>query len=202
MPDLFGSFWSRAGSFAATALRLTLMILLGLAGVALLRTPVERIAARTAANPVRSGLIGLLAEVLFVPVLVLTVVVLAVSIIGIPLLALVPFGVVLVVLLMLVGFIGLAYQLGLYLIGKFGWPERGAYAAVTIGVLAIGAITLIARLASLAGGFVVGAPLAAVGYLVEYVAWTVGFGATILTWFETQRGGRPPVTTPAAPSMT
>ncbi|HEY3231645.1 MAG TPA: polymer-forming cytoskeletal protein [Roseiflexaceae bacterium] len=203
MPDLFGSFWSRAGSFAATALRLTLLILLGLAGVALLRTPVERIAARIATSPVRAGLIGLLAEVLFIPVLVLTVVVLAVSIIGIPLLALVPFGVVLVVLLMLVGFIGLAYQVGTYLLGRFGWPDRGAYATVTVGVLAVGAVTLIARLASLAGGFLIGAPISAVGYLVEYIAWTIGFGATILTWFETQRGTRlaAPTVPPAAPAQ-
>ena len=57
--------------------------------------PVQQIAARIAAEPLRAGLVGLLAEILFVPVLVVTVLALVISIIGIPLLLLVPFGIVL-----------------------------------------------------------------------------------------------------------
>lgn len=185
-PVMFGSFWSRFGSLAATVLRISLLVLLGIITVAVGRNPIERIAARTAASPVRSGLIGLLAEILFLPVLVLTVVVLAVSIVGIPLLALVPFAVLLLMLVMLVGFIGLAYQIGGWLITRFGWTARSGYAAVAIGVVAIGLLTLVAKLAALAGGFLLGVPLTALGYFVEYVAWTIGFGAAILAWYETQ----------------
>jgi hypothetical protein len=210
LSDLFGSFWSRLGSLTATVLRLTLLVLFGVVAVAFGRNPIERIAARTAASPLRSGLIGLLAEILFLPVLILTVVVLAVSIVGIPLLALMPFAVLLVILVMLVGFLGLAYHIGRQLTSRFGWTERGAYAAVAIGVVAIGALTLVAKVAALAGGFLLGAPLAALGYVVEYVAWTVGFGATILAWYETQTRfgpGRhaataPPMATPPTPSPT
>lgn len=186
IPVMFGSFWSRFGSLAATVLRISLLVLLGLIVVALGRNPIERIAARTAATPVRSGLIGLLAEILFLPVLILTVVVLAVSIVGIPLLALVPFAILLLMLVALVGFVGLAYQIGSWITNRFGWTERGAYAAVAIGVVAIGAVTLGAKLVALGGGFVPGAPLTGLGYLVEYVAWTIGFGAAILYWYETQ----------------
>ena len=103
-PALFGTFWSRIGSLASTASRLAVLAMVALIVVAFGRNAVERIAARTAAAPVRSGLIGLLAEILFVPVLVLTAVVLAVSIVGIPLLFLLPFAVLLVMLVALVGF--------------------------------------------------------------------------------------------------
>src|SRR5262245_17901675 len=66
-PGFFGTFWSRFGSLAATALRLAVLALVAVIIVAFGRNAVERIAARTAAAPVRSGLIGLLAEILFVP---------------------------------------------------------------------------------------------------------------------------------------
>lgn len=190
-PDFFGNFWRRLGSLAATVLRVSLLVILGVVVVAFGRNPIERIAARIAATPLRSGLVGLVAEILFFPVLILTVVVLAVSIIGIPLLVLVPFAILLLMLVALVGFVGLAFQIGSRLTSRFGWTERGAYAAVALGVVAIAAVTLLAKLAALAGGFLLGAPLAGVGYLVEYVAWTIGFGAALLYWYETQtRFGR------------
>jgi len=185
-PALFGTFWSSVGSLAATALRLAVLAMVAVIIVAFGRNAVERIAARTAAAPVRSGLIGLVAEILFVPVMVLTAVVLAVSIIGIPLLFLMPFAVLLVMLVALVGFVGLAYHVGRWIASRFGWREPGAYGSVAIGVVAIGGLTLLAKLAALGGGFVIGAPLAGLGYFVEFVAWTVGFGAAILYWYESQ----------------
>jgi len=184
---------------------MTLLVLVGLIALAFGRQPIQRIAARTSAAPIRAGLVGLLAEILFLPVLILLVVVLAVSIVGIPLLALVPFAILLVVLVMLVGFVALGYQLGRQLTCRFGWTERGDYLAVALGIVAIGGLTLMAKLAAFAGGFLLGAPLTALGYIVEYVAWTVGFGATILVLYETQRrvgtgrtvAGTPPADEPS-----
>jgi hypothetical protein len=199
-PAFFGTFASRMGSLALTASRLAVLAMVAVIVVAFGRNAVERIATRTAAAPVRSGLIGLLAEILFVPVMVLTAVVLAVSIIGIPLLFLLPFAILLVLLVALVGFVGLAYHVGRWVASKFGWREPGAYGSVAIGVVAIGGLTLLAKLAALGGGFVIGAPLTALGYSVEFVAWTVGFGAAILYWYETQtRFGHRPATAPAPP---
>jgi len=201
--NMFGPFWSSRGSLTTTVLRLGLLGLLGMIVVAFGRNPIERIAARTAATPLRSGLAGVLAQILFLPVVILTVVVLAVSIVGIPLLLLVPFAVLAVMLVMLVGFIGLAYQIGRRLTTRLGWNEGSAYLAVAIGVVAIGAVTLLARLAAFGGGFFVWVPLTALGYVVEYVAWAVGFGAAILAWYETQtRFGsrRQTATPPPAPS--
>jgi hypothetical protein len=198
MSQMFGPFWSRLGSLAATIVRLTLVLLVGLVVIAFGRGAIERVAARTAATPGRAGLIGLLAQILFVPVLVLTCVVLIVSIVGIPLLVLVPFGVLLLMLVMLVGFVGLAYHVGRLVASRVRGAEPGPYASFAIGVLTIGAVTLIAKLGALVGGFLL-FPLTAVGYVVEYIAWTVGFGAALLYWYETQtRFGR----RPAAPATT
>lgn len=201
-PAMFGDFWSRAGSLAATALRLTVLALVAVVIVAFGRNAVERIAARTAATPLRSGLIGLVAEILFFPVMILTVVVLAVSIIGIPLLFLVPFAVLLVMLVALIGFVGLAYHVGRWIVRRFGWSEPAAYGAVAVGVVAIGGLTLLAKLAALGGGFLVGGPLTGLGYLVEYVAWTIGFGAAILYWYESQTrfGSHRPATPAPTPA--
>jgi hypothetical protein len=188
-------FW-RAGGLAGTLLRVALVLLLALAVVALGPAYVERIADRTAVDPLRAGLIGFFAELLFFPALVITVVVLAISIIGIPLLVLVPFGIVLALVVLLVGFTGVAYQVGRALHARFGWSGRGAYASVALGVIVIGALTVLARSASLIGGGVFGFPLAALGYFVEYVAWTIGFGAAILVWLNRRR---PELHIPALP---
>jgi hypothetical protein len=187
-PRMFGSVWSRVWGLGATILRLAVLVLVGLIIAAFGRNALERIGERTAATPVRSGLIGLAAEVLFLPVVVLTVVVLAISIVGIPLLVLVPFAILLVMVVALMGFIALAYRFGGRLTGKFGWNAPGPYGSVAIGVIALGTLTVIGKLAGLAGGFVLGAPLTAVGYVVEYVAWTIGFGAALLYWYEMQQG--------------
>lgn len=202
LPMMFGSSWSRLGSLGVTVLRLTVVLLIGLVVIAFGRSAIERMAARTAATPVRSGLIGLLAQVLFVPVLILTCLVLVVSIVGIPLLALVPFAVLLLMLVMLVGFVALASHVGRRVVSTLGRAEPGPFGAFAVGVVTIGAVTLIARLGALAGGRLL-APVTVMGYFVEYVAWTVGFGSALLYWYETQTrfgGRRPAVSVPPAPA--
>ena len=190
------AFVWRLGGLAATLLRVVLVLLLTLVVVAFGPGVVARIADRTAVDPVRAGLIGFFAELLFFPLLVVTVFVLAVSIIGIPLLVLVPFGILLALVVLLVGFTGVAYQVGRTLHARFGWIERGEYASVALGVVVIGGLTVLARSAALIGGDLFGIPLAALGYVVEYAAWTIGFGAAILVWL---RGRRRELHVPALP---
>ena len=194
--------FSRGRGLPGTLLRITLLILMALVVVLLGGRWVETIADRAAIEPVRAGFTGLLAEVAFVPLVVLTIVVLAVSIIGIPLLLLVPFAVVLAIVLMFIGFTGVACEAGRLLSARFG-IRRGPYATVALGVLAVVGTTLIARVIALGGGFVFGTviagPLAALGYLVEYVAWTMGIGAIILTWHH-RRQAQPSTATPVSGS--
>jgi hypothetical protein len=181
------TFLWRVGGLAGTVLRVVLILLLALVVVAFGPGVVARIADHTAVDPVRAGLVGFFAELLFFPLVVVTIVVLAISIIGIPLLVLVPFGILLALVVLLVGFTGVAYQVGRTLHARFGWSGRGEYASVALGVLVIGGVTVLARSAALIGGDLFGFPLAALGFAVEYVAWTIGFGAAILVWLRSRR---------------
>jgi hypothetical protein len=181
-----------------TLLRLGLVMLLGMLVALVAARPVERIGLRASQEPWLSGFTGLLAQLLFVPVLVLTVVILAVSLIGIPLLVLVPFGVIAFLLAVLIGFTGVALQLGRWAVG----PDRPMFVAMAVGIILVAVVTLVARVLAL-----VPAPLwpitwmiGVLGFLVEYVAWSVGLGAALLSRFGT-RGAPydPPVAPPPIP---
>jgi hypothetical protein len=187
---IFRDTIGRVGSLAGTLLRIGLLSLLALAVMAFRRSWIERVAERASSDPMRSGLTGFLGEVLFAPVLIVTFVILLVSIIGIPLLVLLPFGVMLIWLVALVGFTGVAYYVGGLLATRFGWIDRSAYVVLLLGVLAIALITVIARAAAIVGGGLLAFPLMFVGYAVEYLAWTLGFGAAILAWHRHHRATR------------
>jgi hypothetical protein len=190
---IFRDTIGRVGSFAGTLLRIGFLALLALIVVAFGQTWIERIAERASADPLRSGLTGFLGEVLFIPLLLITAVVLIVSIIGIPLLVLLPFAFLTVWIVALVGFTGVAYYVGGVLAGRFGWTDRSIYVVVLLGVLAIALITLVARAAAILAGGLFAFPVAFVGYVVEYLAWTLGFGAAILAWHRHWRMRRVPV---------
>ncbi len=199
------NLFARAGGFFGTLLRTTLLILFGLVVVLLGGRFIDAIAERTASEPLRSGFTGLLAEVLFVPLVVLTVVVLAVSIVGIPLLLLIPFAVALAVVLTIIGFTGVACVVGRFVSERIG-IGRSPYLSVALGVLVVLGITLVAKLSALLGGVVfgvvIGSALAVLGFLAEYLAWTIGIGALILTWLNRRHRGHPaaPAGTVATPA--
>jgi hypothetical protein len=165
----------------ATLLRLGLLMMLGWLFVAVGRGPVQRIADRAAAEPVKAGLVGLLVEVLFLPILVVVIVLLAISIIGIPLLALVPLALLALVLVLIAGFTAMAMRVGQW-IGSLGSNQPEAYTAVAIGTIVLLSFAVMAKLAFLAGGFVAGfgIVLALIAFCVEYLVWTVGLGAAVL----------------------
>jgi len=196
---IFGSFASRVGRLTTTIARVLMFMLFALIVTAVGHRPVQEVAARILAEPVRMGLMGLLAEILFVPVLCVTVLALLISIIGIPLLILVPFAIILMGVVMLVGYTAAAHLAGGWALERIGRTERNPYFVVTIGIVAIAGLTLLGRLLAIAlGGF--GAPLYIVGYLIEYLAWTVGFGAAIQTWIQMRRGPAAPPLSTAAPA--
>jgi hypothetical protein len=186
--------------FAGTLVRIALVMLL--AGIVLLvaRTPVQQIADKAAAEPFKSWAVGFLAEILFVPLLVLTVVVLAVSIIGIPLLLLVPVAIVGVMVVCLVGFTGIAYHIGRLIEERFEQIRNRPYLATIAGICVIVGPLLAARLVGLIGGLgAIAGILMAAGFVVEYVAWTTGLGAAALVRFERPRPAvQPPTAIPAA----
>jgi hypothetical protein len=174
--------------FMGTSVRVGLLMLFAALVLLVARTPVEQVAERIACEPVKSWLVGFVAEILFLPVFVLTIFVLAVSIIGIPLIVLlVPVVIVGGIMVFLVGFTGLAYHIGRTLQSRIEQLRARPYLATLTGVMFVLSPLLLGRLVGLTGemGLIVGL-LVAVGVAIEYVAWTTGLGAAALVRF-----GRP-----------
>jgi hypothetical protein len=159
-------------------LAVTLVVLLG-------PNALEQVRARVAGEPWTTLGAGLLGQVLVGPALGALVIVLIISIVGCLLLALVPFLIIGLLIATLVGFAGVAYQVGRVLEGRFGWQFGGPYLATIVGVLAIESLSLVGHLLSIGGGFLHFFAMIFLffGLIVRYLAWTMGFGAAILTAF-------------------
>jgi hypothetical protein len=181
-----------------TVMRVSLVVLLALLIALIAARPVQRISDRVGRDPWLSGFTGLLAQLLFIPVLVLTIVVLAVSIIGIPLLLLVPFAIIGFLIAMLIGFAGVALRVGRWAVGE----ERPVFLALAVGVILVSAMALVTRTLAL-----LPVPLWPISWILgfsafflEYLAWTVGLGGALLTRFGTRGTAMPfDVTPPPLP---
>jgi hypothetical protein len=177
------------------------LILAFLAAVAMLiaRVTVERSAERTASEPMKTTLVGIVAQLLLIPAFVLVAILLAVTIVGIPLLLLLPFAALFLVLMAVAGFSGTALTIGRVARRRFGSEGDAPYVDLLAGVLVIMLPLLVARIVGLAGWAV--SPLVflliAVGLCVEYLAWASGFGAVLINVFTRWQARRSP---PAAPS--
>jgi hypothetical protein len=187
----WGSMVGAAFALVFTLTRLAILCLLAALVVLFGRNYMERAAAHAANETVKAGAIGLLAQLLFLPVLVITIVVLVMTIIGIPLLLLLPFVFLGIGIIAVIGFAAVGYRLGGLLLMRLGWATDNPYTTTIAGILLVMSPLLLARLLGLVLPFTFG--LGLIGMLLEYVAWTVGFGAVALTRFS-----RPPVTTIAA----
>ncbi len=203
--------FSAADRLVATLLRLAVIGLFAAIMVLVAPTPVRRVSERVAAEPLKAGVIGLTAQLLFVPLLVLTVLILVVSIVGIPLLVLVPVGVVILLLAFLLGFAGTGLALGDVISRRFATSRMSMVAALAVGLALVWGLTVVARFAGMAG-----TPVRALfsvvllaGFVVEYAAWTVGLGGVLLSRFG-RRGlpqkpvgpNAPPIVEPMGPDPT
>jgi hypothetical protein len=188
-------FWSFGAipRLFGTALRLSLLLLVTGIAMIIARRGVEASAERVIENPLKVTAVGLLAELLVLPVLVLTVVVLSISIIGIPLLLLMPFVVVGLIFMALVGFTGTAAAVGGLVQRRMSGGVRVDFAAVLVGLLVILSPLLVARLLALGGWPLtpVAMILVGVGFAVELLAWASGFGAMLINAFTRWQARRP-----------
>jgi len=151
-----------------------------------------------ASSAVGSGLLGVAAEILFVPALVALVVVLAISIVGIPLLGAIPFALALGALAWTGGFAAVASCLGAWLRGGSIERSSSLVTDLLIGFIAISGLTLIAHVIAVGAGWMT--PLVwmmrAAGVAVEYAAWTIGLGAALSGRFVRPRS-TPPMPVPS-----
>jgi hypothetical protein len=188
-----------AERLVGSGFRFLLMVLLVALSVVIARPTVESAAARLSENPIQATLVGIAAQILVFPILIVSAILLAISIIGIPLLLLLPFVVLLLLFMALFGFSGSAFATGQWARRRLGFSGAGSgISDAALGVFIILLPLLIGRIM----GFVVG-PLAflmvGMGLLVEFVAWTSGFGAVLTNSFsrwQARRSARHAVTPP------
>jgi hypothetical protein len=189
----WGSLVGAAFALVFTLTRLAILCLLAALVVLFGRSYMERTADLAATETVKAGAIGFLAQLLFLPVLIITIVVLVMTIIGIPLLLLLPFVFLGLAVVAVVGFTAVGYRLGHLLLERLGWSADNPYLTTIAGIVLVMSPLLLARLLGLILPFTFG--LGLIGMLLEYAAWTVGFGAVALTRF-----GRQNVPTVATPT--
>jgi len=185
-----------------TTFRFVLLSLAACLAFVVARRGVEGSAQRVADDPVKATLVGLVAWVLFVPMIVLTAIVLAISLVGIPLLVLLPFAVVAVLVMALVGFSGTAYAIGQWVRRRFGIATTSGFADICTGILVILLPLLLGRVVAL-GGWTFSPVvflLVAVGLGVEFLAWASGFGAMLTNMFSRWQATRAARSVPQTPS--
>ena len=181
---VFGGFRPVA-RLVGTTFRFLLLALVGCLALVVARRAVEESAQRVTDDPVKTTLVGLVAWILFVPLFVLAAIVLAVSLIGIPLLVLLPFAVVVMLVMAVVGFSGTAYAVGQGARRRFGIATMSGFADICLGILIILLPLLLGRVLAL-GGWTLSPVvflLVATGLAVEFLAWASGFGAVLTNIF-------------------
>jgi hypothetical protein len=169
-----------------TVFRIAFLAVLMAFIIIIARAPVARIGRSAAAEPAKAFALGLLAEILFVPALVIASVSLIITIIGIPLaVILVPVAILGAFAALLLGFTALACRLGEWIEDRMGWRANSAFLATSIGLVLVLGPTMLARALGVApeplrwSGF----GLLLLGVTLEFIVWTMGLGATLMTGF-------------------
>jgi hypothetical protein len=186
-------------SLFGTVFRIALLAVLMGTIILVARAPVARIGRSAAAQPGRAFALGLLAEILFVPALIIASISLIITIIGIPLvIVLLPLAVFVAFVALLLGFTAIVCRVGEWIEDRMGWHANSAFLAMTIGLALVLGPTILARAMGIAPGPFrwTGFSLLAVGIAFEFVIWTIGLGATLMTGF-----GRWSTVPPPAPPV-
>ncbi len=191
----FGDF-SRWISLFGALFRISLLAILMALVLIVARAPVARVGRAAAAEPGRAFLLGLATEILFLPALIIASIGLIVTIIGIPLVALlVPVAFLTIFAALILGFTGIACRLGEWVEDRLGWRGHSAFLATAIGLMLVIGPTFASRLIGLApdplrfGAWAV----LLTGALIEFIVWTIGLGATLMTGFGRWSTSPPPV---------
>ena len=199
----FGDF-GRWISLLGAVFRVSLLAILMALVLIVARAPVARVGRAAAAEPGRAFLLGLAAEILFLPAVVIASIGLIVTIIGIPLVVvLVPVAFLTIFAALILGFTGIACRLGEWVEDRLGWRGNNAFLATTIGLLLVIGPTFVSRMIGVAPApLQLGAwALLFTGALIEFIVWTVGLGATLMTGFGRWSTAPPPVPPVAQPGI-
>src|SRR4051812_26125362 len=207
MPTI-GRVWWEGAALAFTIGRFVLILLISSILVVVSPRWTTGIAARLVAGPGVSAISGFAGEILFGPALICLAVALIITIVGIPLLAALPLLVAGFALTWVAGYAAVAGLLGARLRGADWYVQGIRPLDVFIGSCILSSITIAGQVLMFSSGWL--APLAlsvrGTGWLIEYIAWTIGLGAALFAWFRPtgfNQGSVPPAVPPLpAPSPT
>ncbi len=189
--------WWAAFTLAGTVFRFTLILLASSLLALVAPAWIRRVEGCVTEAPLAAGFVGLAGELLIGPMLLVTTLGLVLTIIGIPLLTLLPFVLLALLVTWLAGFAGVAAQIGGQVRQRFGLGGYdSAIADVVWGVLLLFLTTFIGNLFAFAPSFLwpVASSFGIAGFVVEYLAWTVGLGAALLAPLDRRwRTSPPPV---------
>jgi hypothetical protein len=188
----FGRWFALFGAVFRVAVLATLIALI----LVVARAPVARISQAAEAAPAKAFVAGLAAEICFIPALVVASIALAVTIIGIPLLVVfIPVTILAGCVAMLLGFTALTTRVGEWLEDRLGFRGHSAFLAAGIGLLLIVGPTLVSRFAGVGPWPIrtAGIGLLMIGITIEFIVWTIGLGATLMTGFGRWSTVPPPI---------
>jgi hypothetical protein len=195
------------GGLLLTLLFIALLLILGAICQLVAGRNVDRMETSLRSSPLKAGLVGFLAQVLFLPVYVIGLVLLVITIIGIPIAVLWAVGFfVLGFVAHLFGFTAAARAAGDSMMRRLNRPLASPHVALLMGLIALFSPMLVHNLFHFGPGIMdlIAMLFAIVGLVVLYVAFTIGFGAAVLTRFGTRTtwSGEPPagLGAPTAPS--
>jgi hypothetical protein len=190
--------WWPFAALSATMLRLSVVLVISLFLTVVAPGWVRSMGVR-ASSVLSSGLLGAVAEILFVPALIAVVIGLAISIVGIPLIGAIPFALALGALAWTGGFAAVAASLGARLRGSTIERSSSLVTDLLIGFIVISGLTIVAHVVSVGPGWMTpfGWMTRAAGMAVEYVAWTIGLGAALSGRFVRPRATPPPMPAPS-----
>ncbi len=197
--------WGGVSRVMSSTLFTVLMGLLVCLVLLIARAPLERVDRQLVARPWPSAATGLAGFVFFWPLVAAMTILLAITIIGCALFLLYPFLFLFVGLLLLLGYSASAYRLGRLVEGRFGRNFGSQYVAALVGVLLIQVWSILGHMLDLLPGPLgfFAAMVGLFGFLVQAVAWIVGFGAVILARFGLEPGywqGQGPPMAPMTPA--
>ena len=183
-PFRFGGF-GPVTRLIGTTFRIVLLALAACIALVVARRAVDGAAQRVTDEPIKAALVGVAAWVLVVPMFTLTAIVLSISIVGIPLLILLPFALLVLLLMAIVGFSGTVSAIGQWARRRFGIGTTSPFVDVCLGILILLLPLLVGRLVAF-GGWALSPIvflLVAIGVAVEFLAWSSGFGAVLTNAF-------------------
>jgi hypothetical protein len=178
-----------AWAFILRIFKILFFIFLGIVVIAILPKHVDKIKEKVKHDLLKAGLVGLLAEILVIPIFILLII----TIIGIPVALLIQ--PLLILAAVILGYIGTCLFVGEKLQEHTSLRPDTRIMMLVMGILAVELVPLVARTVGVFGG--VFSPFALiisiVGWIIGYVVITIGFGAAILT----RLGTRPKDVSPA-----